>query len=349
MTATNAKEEQSSEVEMDTSRHSPLFYSYVKIALVVAAYWFVSIALVFINKYLLSSSELKLDAPLFVTWFQCVISVLLCVLLNAFSIVKAPITSETLNHLKELVPLSVTFVGMVTFNNLCLKYVDVSFYYIGRSLTTVFNVVLSYVILKQKTSSPALICCSVIVGGFLLGIDQENAAGSLSFVGVLFGVLASGFVALYSIYIKKMLPNVHDNVVLLTFYNNINAVIMFLPLIALNGEYRAISSFEHLSSRSFWSLMFVSGIFGFAISFLVSLQVKVTSPLTNNISGTAKACAQTVIAAVWYKEPKYIFWWSSNGIVLLGSLAYTRVRHLEMRKEHLQSKSLEEEKPRNPV
>ena len=30
---------------------------------------------------------------------------------------------------------------MITFNNLCLKHVDVSFYYIGRSLTTVFNVV----------------------------------------------------------------------------------------------------------------------------------------------------------------------------------------------------------------
>lgn len=30
---------------------------------------------------------------------------------------------------------------MIAFNNLCLKYVGVSFYYVGRSLTTVFNVV----------------------------------------------------------------------------------------------------------------------------------------------------------------------------------------------------------------
>uniref|UniRef100_A0A914RXK2 Uncharacterized protein n=1 Tax=Parascaris equorum TaxID=6256 RepID=A0A914RXK2_PAREQ len=29
---------------------------------------------------------------------------------------------------------------------------------------------------------------------------------------------------------------------------------------------------------------------------------KVTSPLTHNISGTAKAAAQTVIAVVWWQE-----------------------------------------------
>ena len=32
----------------------------------------------------------------------------------------------------QLLPLSVVFVGMITLNNLCLKNVGVSFYYIGR-------------------------------------------------------------------------------------------------------------------------------------------------------------------------------------------------------------------------
>ena len=52
-----------------------------------------------------------------------------------------------------VMPLSLIFVGMITFNNLCLKYywlfdlnlryVPVSFYLVARSLTIVFNVVLS--------------------------------------------------------------------------------------------------------------------------------------------------------------------------------------------------------------
>ena len=50
----------------------------------------------------------------------------------------------------QVMPLSVVFVSMITFNNLCLKNVGISFYYISRSLTTVFNVILTYTILGQN-------------------------------------------------------------------------------------------------------------------------------------------------------------------------------------------------------
>lgn len=49
----------------------------------------------------------------------------------------------------QVLPLSIVFVAMIAFNNLCLKYVGVSFYYVGRSLTTVFNVICSYLILGK--------------------------------------------------------------------------------------------------------------------------------------------------------------------------------------------------------
>ena len=38
-------------------------------------------------------------------------------------------------------PLSFIFVSMVIFNNVCLKFLNVSFYFLARSLTTIFNVV----------------------------------------------------------------------------------------------------------------------------------------------------------------------------------------------------------------
>ncbi len=55
-----------------------------------------------------------------------------------------------------------------------------------------------------------------------------------------------------------------------------------------------------------------------------------TSPLTHNISGTAKAAAQTVIATQVNAEVKTPMWWLSNVLVLLGSAAYARVKQLEM-------------------
>jgi hypothetical protein len=40
-------------------------------------YWFVSISMVFLNKTLMSSS-VSIDAPIFVTWFQCLATVGIC-------------------------------------------------------------------------------------------------------------------------------------------------------------------------------------------------------------------------------------------------------------------------------
>merc|ERR1712110_1367488 len=61
------------------SMDDSLFKKFTTIAGVVVLYWSISIALVFINKYLLKSEELNLDAPLFVTFFQCVCTVILSI------------------------------------------------------------------------------------------------------------------------------------------------------------------------------------------------------------------------------------------------------------------------------
>ncbi|KAL8610237.1 hypothetical protein ACOMHN_038932 [Nucella lapillus] len=319
-----------------------LVTKYTKIAIVVAAYWCISISMVFVNKYLLSSEDLKLNAPLFVTWFQCVVTVLLCVLLSVVSqflpdLISFPSVKLDLRLCRATLPLSVIFVAMITFNNLCLKFVGVAFYYVGRSLTTVFNVLFSYLLLGQSTSLKAIICCGIIISGFFLGVDQEGVAGSLSITGVLFGVAASASVALNAIFMKKVLPLVDNNVWRLTLYNNINACVLFLPLMLLFGEAGEVMSFPKLSSIQFWNMMVIGGIFGFAIGYVTGLQIQVTSPLTHNISGTAKACAQTLIACVYYADVKSGLWWMSNGVVLLGSGGYTEVKRREMKAQHAQA------------
>ena len=109
----------------------------------------------FVNKSLLSGS--LSEAPLFVTWYQCVVTVLGCYVLRQAARylpgkISFPELDLDVNIMKEvtiivfnmqgrgvmitlyfqLLPLSVVFVGMITLNNLCLKNVGVSFYYIGR-------------------------------------------------------------------------------------------------------------------------------------------------------------------------------------------------------------------------
>jgi len=334
---------------------------YTRIVGVVAAYWFVSITLVFVNKTLLSGGS-SLNAPLFITWYQCAVTAAACYAAIQFFSSNDATAAATKGQLspdilKKVMPLSVVFVSMITFNNLCLKNVGISFYYISRSLTTVFNVALTYTILGQKTSMKAIGCCGIIIVGYFLGFSEERdskadettESESSLMMGVIYGVLASLFVSLYAIYIKRVLPVVNDDVWLLTFYNNINALILFMPLILVTGELPVIASFQDLFTFHFILLMTLGGLFGFAIGYVTGMQVKVTSPLTHNISGTAKAAAQTVIATQWNAEVKSFEWWISNAVVLIGSSAYARVKQLEMaehsrQKETLPTKSTSSEK-----
>nr|CAX74096.1 GDP-fucose transporter [Schistosoma japonicum] len=217
---------------------------------------------------------------------------------------------------------------MVCFNNLCLKYLSVSFYFLARSLTIIFNVIFTYFLLNVKTSPKALACCAVIIVGYCVGIIVEGNLGPLSLIGVVFGIASSITCALNSIYTAKCLPKVEGSVWRLTFYNNINSLLLLIPVIGLL-EYQSIT--EHLFHTSiyFWFIMLISGIFGFAIGYISTLQIQVTSPLTHNVSGTAKAAAQTVLAVIIYHEIKSVSWWLSNVITLGGSIFYSAVRHSE--------------------
>ena len=117
-------------------------------------------------------------------------------------------------------------------------------------------------------------------------------AGSLSISGTIYGVLASLFVSLNSIYTKKVLPFVDQSIWLLGYYNNLNACLLFLPLMLLNGELPTLMSFSGYGNLTFWTMMVAGGVFGFAIGYVTGLQIQVTSPLTHNISGTAKGTAR---------------------------------------------------------
>lgn len=102
-----------------------------------------------------------------------------------------------------MLPLSVIFVGMITFNNLCLKYVEVSFYNVARSLTIVFNVVFTFFILGDKTSLKTCGCLLIVIVGFFVGSEGEV---NFSLMGTAFGVLSSVFVCLNAIYTSKVMP-----------------------------------------------------------------------------------------------------------------------------------------------
>ena len=141
-----------------------------KIMLVVACYFVISISLVFVNKVLLSTESVSIPAPMFITWYQCVVTALICWVLGIMGrgapegtfLAQFPEPSFEPSKAIRIMPLSICFIGMITFNNLCLKYVEVSFYNVARSLTMCFNVVFTFFILGVTTSKRSLVAVAVV-------------------------------------------------------------------------------------------------------------------------------------------------------------------------------------------
>jgi GDP-fucose transporter C1 len=201
---------------------------------------------------------------------------------------------------KKIAPLTFIYVMMLALNNLCLKYVEVTFYQVARSLSINFTIMFTYVILGQKTSPSALLACFIVFLGFAVGSYGEI---NFSWAGIFYGVGSSAFVALYGIYVKKTLGAVDNNQWRLLHYNTTLAILMLGPLVLLSGEIGDIwANVDFLDNVNFWTLMIITGITGFGINIAMFLQVKYTSALTNTISGTAKSCVQTMLAAMIFQN-----------------------------------------------
>ncbi|XP_064642678.1 GDP-fucose transporter-like isoform X4 [Lineus longissimus] len=308
----------------------------VQIATVVLSYWTISISMVFANKYLLGGKHSESDISLFVAWFQCLVTVF-SVIIGTYtsricrgSDAKIPLVSQKVLLSKNMLILSALFVGMLTFNNLCLKHVGVAFFQVARSLTLIFTVIFSALILGKPQSKQTIGCCLIVVSGFCLGVNQEGIAGTLSYRGVIYGVTTSLFVSLVGIFTKRALELVEKDVVKVTFYNNVNSAVMFIPLVIATSQLMVVFQ-EKSSDITFWIFLILSGMLSFLIGWASNMQIDYTSPITHHISNNTKAVLQTVIAVLWYQETKLFLWWCSNLLVITGAFLYAMVKMREQR------------------
>ena len=157
------------------------------------------------------------------------------------------------------------------------------------ALQNVSREVASRRIIRDAGAAEPLATLLMVIAGFVVGIDGEI---NFSLVGTAAGVVSSLFVSLNSIYTAKVLPKVDNDKSLMLYYNNFNASFLFLPLIVLFETEVIANNTDKLVSLFFWTCMTVTGAMGFAIGLVTVMQVKATSPLGHNISGTAKAAVQ---------------------------------------------------------
>ena len=308
--------------------------------------------MVFANKYLVGDHLSRTDVSLFVAWVQCIecVGYIFFWYIGKMAVTgdRSALTSPCLRiknvcHPRILM-MTCSYVSMLTFNNLCLKHVGVAFYQVARSLTLIFTVVLSVIILKKPVSIRVIACCITVAFGFILGTDQESLAGTLSVEGVLYGVISSMFIALNGIFTKRALDVVDHDSVKLTLFNNINACVVFIPFVLLTGQLQnVVTDAVLLTDYVFWTFLVASGLLGFLIAWISAVQLDITSPVTHHISSNSKSVLQTIIAVAYYQDQKSLLWWCGILLVVIGAFAYAMVRIKESELERPETNEEDEE------
>jgi len=264
----------------------------------VSFYMVTSITMVMVNKWVLKD----IPYPLTFLWLQVAVAVAILYGADIFGFLKAPKMSwETCRKLTGLIAVNV--MGL-SFNTLCIQYVDASFYQVARSLILPFTVALSSIVLSKKTSFRVMMCCLVVCCGFLTGLGGEI---HLSYAGVFFGIVSSFTTAIHAVIIKGSLEVVENNTWDLVFYNNFLTFFALFPIVLCTGE---ISPFideiiydQGGNQMRFFVGTFIAGVFGFLINLAGFLQIKVTSPVTHMISSAVRGVLQTIIAVWLFSDP----------------------------------------------
>lgn len=299
----------------------------------VLFYLVAALCMVMANKWVLKTTAV----PLFFLFSQLVIAVILFIIAHVAGLLVVPFYVDT-QLLIQLAPnIGLNVVGL-SFSNFTLKYVDASVYQVARGLVLPFTVLTSYFFLSARPSLRILFSCSIVTLGFFVGVFLDSVPMGL--IGIGFGVSSSAITAVHSVVIKKSLDIVKGSAMNLSWYTNLLSAVVMMPIIVFAGEIPAIADLffgvgvvpeeGELSDlqRFVWG-SFITGALGFMMSLASLLSIKVTSPITHMVSSAVRGVAASILAMLLFGDIISGGRASSIATILLGSIYYTWVKHVE--------------------
>ncbi|KAG8881989.1 hypothetical protein FRB97_008857 [Tulasnella sp. 331] len=202
----------------------------------------------FSNKAVLNSSP---NLPLLMLLIQFLIAIF-CLHLSALLTPRIEIPRKMLSieKFKQLIPILLTNVIGLTFNTLCLRGVDASFFQIARGLVLPLTILVSSVEKRASPTIPVLFAGTVVTLGFFIGIAPKptSASGATTIstaapiTSLIWGALSSLMTAIHAVLIKRSLPYVDNSAIQLAYWTNASAALMLLPFVLFDGEASSVWS-----------------------------------------------------------------------------------------------------------
>lgn len=301
-----------------------------KSALALSFYMVISITQVFLNKIIFLKSN---EGGLYITWFQFIVAeifILIRTCVINYKKERKIISNFQINYsiVAKVLPVTIVYISMIGLNNITLKHTSISTYQIVRSLSVFFNILVQCIFLKKKTSINCTFACTGVVIGFIVGSCSDI---QLSTKGLIYGLLSSLASALYAIVVKEAIIILDNDEFYLMQYNTPIAILFLTIIIIINRDIKFIATYDLKE----FSLQFASGVFGYLVNIAIFLNIKYTSSLTHNLSGSIKSTIQTLFSFLVFKKTENINFLKGLSIffTILFSALYSVVRANETKIE----------------
>ncbi|EFC35912.1 predicted protein [Naegleria gruberi] len=294
-----------------------------------------SILSVFLTKYLMDMGEYSFHFPLTMAWFHLIVS-LLCI-----------ICTYNLNRLKktnhlirtcfsflpdfefkfdtavQIAPVSLCYVGMVTFNNLCLDYADIHTYHTARSISICFTVIFTSVLLGEKVQKRIIGACLMIAIGYFMTGFEELQLSKMQSIGFAFGLMSSCFMALYSIYLKKLMSSSHRNHWIILIYNVVCAILFLFPVCYFTGEFEKAISVNYLFEPKFLAILTTTALIAYVVNISNFMLISYTSPLTTSVTISMKSVVESFLSFAVHNTHVSTYGLLSSAFTVVGTYLYS--------------------------
>jgi len=213
--------------------------------------------------------------------------------------------------IRDIIPLSLSFVGFVVFNNLSLQHNSVGSYQLMKVLTTPVIVVIQAVFFHVPLHYKLKLALLPICIGVCLASGADTAISQIGLFHAVCGIISTSF---YQIWVKSKQQDLQlDSYQLLFLQAPVSAVMVFMISFATEDVYgeKGWANFDY----SFPSLSAI--VLSCTLAFLVNLSIFMvigkTSPIAYNVLGHFKLCVVLLTGFLYFNE-------EANSTRVLGTI-----------------------------
>ncbi|DBA00916.1 TPA: LOW QUALITY PROTEIN: hypothetical protein N0F65_006116 [Lagenidium giganteum] len=302
-----------------------------KIAACIAAWYLLSLITLWTNRYVVA--ELKVDSNV-LSLAQLGMSVV-CgfgseMYLVGWVVIRQGLRQLMREGLKDMIVLGAVRILTVLFGLTALKYIAVSFTQTIKSSAPFFTVILTYLLLGQRTGWRVNVSLLPIVTGLIFCSLSDSSFHPIGFIAA----IMSNCVDCTQNVLTKRLLNRSYSVGQLQLYTSVIAVVMQLMFLFYNwftspGEAASNDTASGHSNLYLVTLLVIDGLGFYLQSAFAYVLMSLVSPVTHSVANCVKRALLITLSIYHFGDVVTPLNWSGMVLVIVGVYVFNTAARIE--------------------